>query len=142
MTVIGSLIFLVLLTTAIIHVAWAFGVVWPAKDEQGLIRTVIGHPDVKRMPSRNLTLLVAGGIASAGLCGLWGADMLMLPLPGWVKTVVLFGLMGIFTVRGLLSYISCGPLKNRMEPFATLDRRYFAPLCLLLGAGFLILFWG
>ena len=142
MILIASLIFTILLITSLIHVGWAFGMVWPAKDEQGLIQTVIGHPDVRKMPSRNLTLAVAGGIAAAGLFGLWGADIVTLPLPGWMKTLTLLGLTGIFVLRGLSSYVTQGPLGKRIEPFVTLDRRYFAPLCLLLGAGFLALFLG
>ncbi|MEP3245281.1 MAG: DUF3995 domain-containing protein [Sneathiella sp.] len=142
MIYIGIFIFVSLTIASLLHVAWAFGIVWPAKDEQALIRTVIGHPDVKKMPGTILTLAVAAGIAIAGLSGLWGGDILMLPLSEWMEDIVLFCLAGVFGLRGLSSYLMEGPLGKRIEPFATLDRRFFAPLCLVLSAGFVILGFG
>lgn len=139
MAFIGFFIFSTLMIASLLHVAWAFGIVWPAKDEQALIRTVIGHPDVKKMPGTILTLFVAAGIAIAGLSGLWGGDILMLSLPEWMEDIALFGLAGVFGLRGLSSYLLDGPLGKRIEPFATLDRRFFAPLCLVLCAGFVML---
>lgn len=135
MTLLASAIFLVLLGAAMLHAAWAFGMVWPAKDEQGLVDTVIGTPELKKMPGRALTLAVAAGIAAAGFCALWSAGTVALPLPDWVKTAATLTLLLIFALRGLATYFA-GSRWLRSEPFASLDRRYFAPLCLFIALGF------
>ncbi len=70
MTIIALLIFSSLFAAALLHAAWAFGVLWPAKDEQTLINTVIGAPGMSKMPGAGLTLAVAAGIASAGVFAL------------------------------------------------------------------------
>ncbi len=119
---------------SLLHVAWAFGVCWPADNEQMLIKTVIGHPNVKKMPSRSLTLCVAFGIALAGLVALVGGHIVNIPAPNWMVESALILLILIFVGRGLSSYLIDGPLGKRIEPFATLDRRYFAPLCLIICA--------
>lgn len=131
----------ILFVVAIVHAGWAFGMNWPAKDEQTLIKTVIGHPDIKKMPNRYLTLVVALAITLAGLCALVGAEVIMPPLPNWMIDSALVILALIFAARGASSYVTDGPLGQRVEPFATLDRRYFAPLCLLLSACYGIIFF-
>ncbi len=140
MTMVALLIFSSLFAAALLHVAWAFGVLWPAKDEQTLINTVIGAPGMSKMPGTGLTLAVAAGIASAGVFALWGAQLVALPLPGWMQSASLLVLAIIFGLRGFSSYLTLGPLSSRTEPFTRLDRRFYAPLCLLIGAGFIALY--
>ncbi len=141
MTVIALLIFSALFAAALLHVAWAFGVLWPAKDEQTLINTVIGEPGMSKLPGTGLTLMVAAGIAGAGVFALWGAQLVTLPLPAWMQSASLLVLAIIFGLRGFSSYLTVGPLSARTQPFARLDRRFYAPLCLLISTGFITLFW-
>lgn len=131
----------ILFVVALVHMGWAFGMKWPAKDERTLIKTVIGHPDIKKMPSRYLTLNVALAIAFAGLLALIGAQVIATPFPFWATDSALVILALIFTARGVSSYVTDGPLGQRVEPFATLDRRYYAPLCLLLSACYWVIFF-
>ncbi len=139
MTLIALSISIILFAIALLHIAWAFGIVWPAKDEQTLINTVIGAPGMSKMPGSGLTLVVAVGIASAAVFALSGAGLLTLPLPAWMQSAGLIVPAIVFGLRGISSYLTIGPLSARTQPFARLDRRLYAPLCLLLCLGFAIL---
>lgn len=136
MNIIAILIFAVLLITALIHVGWGFGMFWPATDEQTLIKTVVGSPNIQAMPSRGLTLFVAFAIAAAGICALWGAHVIGLPLPDWMRKTSLTVLTLIFAIRGIVTYLPVGPLANSLEPFKTLDQTYFSPMILAIAAGY------
>ncbi len=93
------------------------------------------------MPGLLLTLVVAGGIAAAGVVALWGGGALALQLPVWMRTASLAVLAAIFLLRGIASYLPFGPLSDTVEPFRTLDMRYYAPLILVIGLGYLALLW-
>ena len=126
-----------LFAVSLLHFLWATGSTWPCADEQSLIRTVVGHPDVKQFPSHLLTAVVAVAIGFAGVIALWAGGVVRLPLPGMIQTAGLLLLTGIFLLRGLSSYTPRRIWAAPVEPFATLDRRYFAPLCIVIGCGFL-----
>ena len=142
MTYIALTIFIILTVTALIHVAWAFGVIWPGKDKQSLVNTVIGHPKLTQMPGTALTLAVAFSIFAAAVCAPWAAGLVNLPLPGWMQISSAWVLTFILFARGLSTYLLKGPLSGSVEPFRTLDRRYFAPIILLLSAGYLTIALG
>ena len=107
---VAAIIFVLLLAIAIAHFMWSMGASWPIRDKALLAQTVIGRPGVTRVP-RLMSLVIAILVLAAGTIGLAIAD----------KTSG-----GIWlTLAG--------------EPFATLDRRNYSPLSLLIGAGFLLL---
>jgi hypothetical protein len=45
----------------------------------------------------------------------------------------------VFLARGVLSYTPAWRASHPVEPFATLDRRNYGPLCFWVGAGLTIL---
>ncbi len=139
MFIIAILISSVLFITALIHVGWGLGMLWPATSEQMLIKTVIGSPAIQSMPGPGLTLLVAAGIAAAGVCALWGAHVINLPFADWMRKAALIILTLIFAIRGIITYLPIGPLANSLEPFKTLDQTYFAPLILAIAAGYAVI---
>ena len=51
------------------------------------------------------------------------------------------GCAAVFAARGAVGYITVWARLTPEEPFRSYDRRYYAPLCLLLGAGFAALSW-
>ena len=51
------------------------------------------------------------------------------PLAGAVATLVFAG-------RGIAGYVPVWRARFPREPFATYDRRYYSPLCLILAAAF------
>lgn len=141
---IASALSITLCCVAVVHVYWALGGVWPAQDEAALARTVVGVKGLRRMPGTVLTLVVAALIAVAGVLPLLLTGLLAfpfsIPLPAGLlnagSVLVLGGLALIFLARGTLSYTGYFRKMEAEEPFVSLDKRYFAPLCLALGSGF------
>ncbi len=124
------LITFVLLAIAAIHALWALEIWWPIRDEEKLARTVVGAADVTRMPGPIPTWLVVAGILILVL-------FLWLPA-GLLRQIVLGFAAAVFVLRGLIAYTKKWRRMTPEEPFATYDRRYYAPLCLALGAGLII----
>ncbi len=129
-------IFTTLTATALLHVAWGFGLLWPGVDQQSLVNTVIGSPEISQIPRLPLTLAVALGIFAAGVCALWGANIIKLPLPNWMQKISILVLTLIFGIRGIMTYIPNSPLSTSVEPFLTLNFIYFSPLIIAISAGY------
>jgi hypothetical protein len=134
--VVAYLTFLPLLTVGFAHLLWALGTTWPIHSETLLAQTVIGRPGVTRMPNRLLTLLVAVALFAMALVAMGLADKMD---GGLTRTVLGVALAIIFLGRGILGYTSFWRERFPTEPFATLDRKNYSPLCLWIGAGFAIL---
>jgi hypothetical protein len=116
--------------------ALTFGSSWPIRDQMLLAQTVVGTPGISRMPNRLLTLVVSLLLLAAGIIALSLADHesggIGLTLAGVVLAMA-------FLARGVLGYTAGWRARHPVEPFATLDRKNYSPLCLWIGAGFLIL---
>jgi hypothetical protein len=132
---VSILTFVPLLVVAFAHLLWALGTAWPLQSEELLAQTVVGSPDITRMPNRFVTLLVALGLFVVALSAMALAD----PGGGTPRTVIGAIFAIIFLGRGILGYTSWWRARHPTEPFATLDRRNYSPLCLWIGTGFLIL---
>lgn len=133
---VGSLTFLPLFTVAFAHYLWAFGNTWPIRNEALLAQTVVGRPGVTRMPNRLVTFVVATALIAAGLVALSLAD----PVAGGPGLTLLGVLLALlFIGRGVLGYTPGWRARFPAEPFASLDRKNYSPLCFWIGAGFLIL---
>ena len=142
MSIIPVAICVVLMATALLHAAWGFGLTWPGTDQQSLVRHVVGAPNISRLPPLPITLTVAFGMAAAGLFALWGAHLVDLALPQWMRKTSIIVLAVIFLVRGMITYIPKSPFRNSVEPFHSLNHNYFSPLILALGTGYVyILFF-
>jgi hypothetical protein len=133
---VGSLTFLPLFTVAFAHYLWAFGNTWPIRNETLLAQTVVGRTGVTKMPNRFLTFLVATALLVIGIVALSLAD----PVAGGTGFTLLGALLAlVFFARGVLGYTPAWRARFSTEPFATLDRKNYSPLCFWIGAGFLIL---
>lgn len=132
---IAALVFVVLLAVAIAHFLWAVGSPWPIRDPALLARTVIGKPGVTRVP-RLAALVVSLLVLAAGVIALALADH-----TGGGVGLTLLGILlaAIFLGRGILGYTKGWRAMFSEEPFATLDRKNYSPLCLAIGVGFVIL---
>jgi len=131
-------LFAVLAATSALHVYWALGGLWPGRSYQHLVDTVIGGVGRRHMPPAALTLLVAALIFAAGAWPVLHLMGALTRLPGWVASAGLWMLVLVFTGRGLVTYVLRARAAAMSEPFATLNRRYYSPLCLVLGVGFLV----
>jgi hypothetical protein len=129
-------IFVVLTIVALLHAYWAFGGRWPGHDEPSLARMVVGSKGITAMPARGPTLAVAVVIFLAGVVALARVDLVPVPLPPMLQSVAVTALAVVFLGRGVASFTPWFRASQSEEPFATLDRRLYGPLCLALGTGF------
>ena len=134
--VVGSLTFVPLLMVAVAHFIWALGATWPIRNEALLAQTVVGLPGITRMPHRLASLGVSIVTLAAGVAALALADHTS---GGWWLTVLGVLLAAVFIGRGVLGYTAGWRARFPTEPFATLDRKNYSPLCFWIGAGFLVL---
>ena len=139
MTALALILSFVLATLATVHVYWALGGVWPGTDQRSLARAVAGFRDVDMMPSAAACFAVAACLVlatlwSAALAGLFASPF---PRAGLVAGGIMLGLL--FLVRGIAGYLPAWRRLTPVQPFASNDVRYFSPLCLMLGTGFLVL---
>jgi hypothetical protein len=134
--VVSILTFLPLLIVAFAHLLWSLGTNWPLSGEAVLAQAVIGTPNVTRMPNRFLVFLIAVLLLIVAISAMALADH---DGGGIARTSIgaIFGL--IFVGRGALAYTDWWRERHPTEPFASLDRRNYAPLCFWIGAGFLIM---
>jgi len=115
-----------LVAIAGIHVTWALGLWWPLGDETRLARAVVGTRGITRMPGPVPCALVAVALMF-GAAWPWIAG-------GWLWWAGTAALALVFLGRGAASYVPAMRSLAPEEPFATLDRTWYAPLCLTLGA--------
>lgn len=139
MTAVSAILFAALLAVSGLHFAWGLGSTFPAADEQLLSRLVTGFRHRDRMPPRPASFAVAAATLIAGLWALHLADILPLPMPGWFTILVGIALSAVFLARGLAAYTAGWRELTPEQPFASLDKRFYGPLCILLGAGFALL---
>lgn len=133
---IAALIFIPLLAVSMAHVVWAFGGSWPIRDRRLLARTVVGTADVEDMPPRLLSLAVAIGTLLAGVLALALADH---DSGGVELTLLALPVAALFLARGSIGYTRWWIERTPEPGFRINDRRVYSPLCLVVGAGFLIL---
>jgi hypothetical protein len=133
--IVAAIVFVILLTVALAHLLWSIGSRWPIKDPELLAKTVIGRPGITRVP-RLVSLLVAVVTLTAGIIALSLADH---DAGAWWLTLIGAALAAMFLGRGTLGYSAAFQSRYSLEPFVTNNRRVYSPLCLIVGAGFLIL---
>ena len=129
---------LVLTAIAAAHFYWAFGGLWPAPDEAGLINIVVGDRRATRAPSRRLTVVVAIAIEAAALV----SALLTLRFDNPIDAVVtLAGALLCLTFLGRfgVGYLEFWRRRFNRQPFAQLDAVVYSPLCLAIAVGFAVL---
>lgn len=136
---IAILLFLVLSGIAGLHAYWAFGGLWPCDDEETLVRTVVGTKHRRVMPPAWLTLVVVALLFAAAILPLSVTHVFAGMVPPAFAYGGLAGLAAVFVARGLLAFTTAFHQRHGTEPFVTLDRRIYGPLCLVIGAGYLAL---
>lgn len=135
--VLAFLLFLGVGAVAVIHALWGTGTSWPEANAEALARSVVGDGR-RRMPPAWQCFGVAALLA---VVALWPFVMLGREEVPFVLAGS-FAIAGIFIVRGLAGYSPRWRGHFRDEPFATRDKRYYSPFCLLMGVGYLALLAG
>ena len=139
MTTIAVIVFLTLAAIAAAHVAWGFGVNWPAANRNDLFHLVVGATGRADMPTLPQCLAAAAAIFLAGFSALLVADIVKLPLPASLVTIIGVLVALVFAGRGVAPYTSAWRRRFSRQPFATMDQSWYGPLCLLLAVCFVIL---
>ena len=117
-----------------LHVAWAFGSAFPFRDRRVLADAVVGTED---FPSPAACFSVAGALAAGAALA---SERLPLARPlrrlGLRSMAVILGVRGILGLLGRTELVSPG---SNSTTFLRLDRRIYAPLCVLLsGCSYLL----
>ena len=118
----------VLAGIAALHALWGAGAAWPAEDRRQLADAVAGTKD---MPSPVACFAVAGALltAAALVAGAGGQRPRVLQARTGVAVCLLVrGVAGVTGATGLL--VPWAPSAS----FRALDRRWYGPLCLVLGS--------
>ena len=139
MSTIALIVFVILAAIAALHVAWAFGVRWPAHDERGLVALVVGATGRTRLPPMFACLQAAAAIFIAGVVALMLAQSTDSRAVDAAVTVLGSFIALVFALRGVAAYVPAWRLRFSQQPFATLDRYCYGPLSLLLAAVFALL---
>ena len=134
---IAWVLFTILSVISALHLYWAFGGIWPGRDEKSLAQTVIGANNITRMPPVWLTALVAILIFCAGLIPLMWSAVVPYSIPQGMVWIAMWVLAFIFLGRGIAGYLPFFRNPNNQQPFADLDMKYFSPLCIAIGTGYL-----
>lgn len=131
MTAIAVLMSAITLGLAGLHILWGFGFWWPIRNEELLVRAVVGFKGATRMPGPIPCALVAVGL-------IFAANFPWFP-PGWGRDAGLWISAVVFLGRGSITYTRFWRSMTPQRPFSTLDRTRYGPLSLFLGAGFVAL---
>ncbi len=137
MILLAFLLSVALLAIAGLHVYWGLGGLWPATNEADLARTVVGTGQ-SRMPSRGACYAVAALLA---VLAVWPWLIVASPEDSVAVTGGIV-IAGVFFMRGLAAYSPRWRQHFPAEPFATRDRRMYAPLCMSLAVGFVAMMSG
>lgn len=134
MSLIGAAIVTTFAALAALHLYWGLGGFWPGTDPQSLNDRVSG---MRRVVATNLLscAMVAGALLAAAAIVIFRHTL----APTGVTGLVIYGgyatLILVFGLRGLAPYVTPAFNYARGKPFYTLNRRYYAPLCLLIAVG-------
>jgi hypothetical protein len=136
---IALIIFFSLTMMAALHIAWGFGAHWPAPDERALVSLVVGRTGTTRMPTRLACLRAAVAIFLAGFAAIAAVDLVQVPVSPALVTAAGVFVAAVFALRGIAAYLPVWRRAFAQEPFATLDRDWYGPFCLLLALAFALL---
>ena len=134
MTVVAVILTLITLGLAGLHILWAVGYWWPIRQEELLVRTVVGFKGATRMPGPIPCALVAVAL-------IFAASFPWFPL-GMMHNIGLWICALVFLGRGVLTYVPFWRNMTPQKPFSTLDRTRYGPLCLFVGAAYAALALG
>jgi hypothetical protein len=138
-SIIAAGLILVLTALAGLHLYWGFGGYWPGADAVSLSERVAGtsRPVASKLASCAMVaaaLLAAAAIVFAGQRAIGDGFPALIIFGGYVVLILVFGL------RGLAPYLTPVFDYARETPFFELNRRYYAPLCLLISLGLVLSF--
>ena len=139
MIALALLLFATVSAIAVLHASWGLSNHWPAASRERLAKAAVGTPGIMRMPSPAQCFAVAAILTGVASWPLFAAGLLVEAWPRWLTLLAGAGIAAVFLGRGIAGYTSAWRRHFPQEPFASYDRRYYSPLCLGLGAGYLVI---
>jgi hypothetical protein len=139
MTAIALALTIIIAAIAALHAYWAAGGLWPGTTAAELANTVVGIPLMRTMPAPRLSALVATMIAGGAAWPLLLAPLVSRYIAPELAALGSGALAAVFLLRGLAGFTPLMTKRHTAEPFASYNRKYYSPLCLALGVGFLVL---
>ena len=139
MTALALLISTAVWIIAVLHASWGLGNHWPASSAERLAKAAVGTPGIRRMPSPAQCFAVAAILTGVASWPLFAVGLLVEEWPRWLTLLAGAGIAAVFLGRGVAGYTSAWRRRFPEEPFASYDRAYYSPLCLMLGAGYLVI---
>jgi hypothetical protein len=139
MTLLAATIALVLVALAALHAYWGFGGVWPGRDAEDCVRRVAGFSGVRHMPGPGPSFAVAAALLASALLTMLESGLILSPPPSMLVSFATLCAALVFLGRGIAGFTPAWRRLTPEQPFATLDVRYYSPLCLAIGAGMAIL---
>lgn len=138
--IVGDSLALLLAATGVLYLLWAAGLTFPFANEQALARSLIGRRGITQIPSRRAFVYVGMLFFAAAIVAfLLGGFSESVPrskpylLPaGLLMTVVFLG-------RGIAGVLPAFERAAPEQPYLSLNRRLYSPLCMLAGFAFLFL---
>mgnify|MGYP000329793601 CR=1 FL=1 len=128
------LVVIVLLGIAALHLLWAAGAHWPAKDEATLAKTVVGSKGIQKMPPQLASLLVGLVLIGAAHVVLAFAGLMQGLMLFQMYRIILVAMILVFSFRGLAAYTQHWRAMVPEQPFARLDQTRYGPLCIVIAA--------
>lgn len=130
----------ILLLIAFVHGLWGLRVWWPVSDEQALARTVVGAPDITKMPSAVACFAVTVALLIACVLTLMIGDVINIAwLPDWMTALGGFGATTVFLGRGVVGFLPFWARITPEQPFRRNDTLVYSPLCIAIGLAMLVL---
>jgi hypothetical protein len=123
--------------TGLVHLAWALGSTFPYANEQALARAVVGRRGITRMPSMIASAFVAVCLFAASVWALVLGRIVDVPLSDWLVAPGGLALAVIFLSRGVIGVLPTFERALPEQPFLRLNRRFYSPLCILIGLTFI-----
>lgn len=143
MSILGIAVPLILGGLAALHALWGLKIWWPAGNEMRLARMAVGAADIANMPAALACFAVTAALSGGALTALMVVDLVELPfVPRGLIMLVGIGFAVVFLLRGIAGYLPKFAAMTPEEPFRTLDKRFYSPLCIALGVAFAVLLSG
>ena len=137
---VGNCLALVLVAASLLYLLWAAGVTFPFASEQALARALIGRRGITRLPSRAAFLYLAVLLIAAALAAfLLGGYSQAVPQSKPFLAPVGLLLALVFLGRGVAGVLPAFERAAPEQPYLSLNRRIYSPLCFAAGLGFLFL---
>ncbi|GAA3885318.1 hypothetical protein GCM10022243_57680 [Saccharothrix violaceirubra] len=130
MEIVAVVVAVALALIGLLHVVWIFSP-WPLPDRASFAELVTDRP-VAQAPPWPLTLLVAVLLGLAGYLVVGRAGVVAVPGPAWLTTVGAGGVAAVLLLRGVGGFVHWA---RSTTAFARLNRRWYSPLCVVLGTG-------